>query len=63
MTSDWDAYEAAMEATNSFNWDPPLFVRHVREEIYCWRCNRALNANEFYYCSDCGQECWAYWGA
>jgi hypothetical protein len=71
-----DAYESAMEPTNSFNWEPPAFdraaVRRVfdnyliglaqKREIYCWHCNRELAAEFSYYCFDCREECWAYWG-
>lgn len=35
----------------------------IGREIYCWRCHRELADEFFYYCFDCGQECWAYWGA
>ena len=73
-----EAYDAAMEQTNSFNYEPPAFKRpeHIEaylqwtaesgdiEEVYCWRCHRQLNPNEFYYCFDCAQECFPnYWGA
>jgi hypothetical protein len=57
-----DGYEAAMEQTNSFNYEPPVFNR----EIYCWRCHRELSPEFGYYCFDCMQDCWAtpgYWGA
>jgi hypothetical protein len=64
-----EGYEAAMEATNSFNWEPPLFNRlraatmAFTEDIYCWHCHKALNADEWWYCFDCEQECWAGWGS
>ncbi len=70
-------YESAMEPTNSFNWEPPLFNRErdvvpyivvnlavSGKDIYCWRCHKSLNVDEFYYCFDCAQEYHgSYWGA
>jgi hypothetical protein len=66
MTDYEDGYDAAMEQTNSFNYEPPMFERiYARgKEIYCWRCHRELAPQNFYFCIDCDQECFpTYWGA
>lgn len=42
-----------------------MFVNeeHIDDRvIYCWHCHRALPAEFFYYCFDCNEECFAYWG-
>jgi hypothetical protein len=63
-----DGYEATMEQTNSFNWEPPLFVRDgmeiPRREVRCWRCHKHLTEEFSYYCVDCEMEAkFGYWGA
>jgi hypothetical protein len=65
MTDYEEGYDAAMEQTNSFNYEPSMFVRDEQsEDIYCWRCHRQLAKKNYCFCIDCNEEVFpTYWGA
>jgi hypothetical protein len=65
MGKEWDGYDAAMEQTNSFNYEPAKFARGIVGPVYCWRCHRELACAPLGYCFYCDElECLvAYWGA